>query len=284
MREAAGLSVAFAESHPGDAAQVLEALSLVDTAAFLGALPPKTAAAVARKLPAEYAARVLEILDPDIAAPVVDALGPQSASAVLTRTAHATQAALLERVPVATAVALRLLVGYPPETAGARMDPWTPMLASTLTIAEATEELRRSESELGEVVFVVASDRRVAGWVQLGDLLRASPRDSLERVMRKPAPAVSVLTPLSSLANHPFWNDHHAVAVVERDNRLVGALKRAAVVAENSARNPALRSAAGAMVLVAGSYWQSASALMQLAVSLLPAIPPVGTGKKRDGG
>ncbi|MFZ5558809.1 MAG: magnesium transporter MgtE N-terminal domain-containing protein [Pseudomonadota bacterium] len=284
MRERHGLSQAFAENHPADAAQVLEALPVAGTAAFLGALPAKTAAAVARRLPPDYAAHVLETLDPETAAGLVDALGPQAASAALTRAAPATQALLLERVPVATAVAVRLLVGYPQDTAGARMDPWTPMLPAHLTVAEATAELKDFDGELGEVVFVVTPDHRLLGWVGLGHLLRASPHDTLDRVMKKPAPAVSALTPLSSLVHHAHWNEHHLIAVVERDNRLVGALKQAAVANASPGPGASAQGAADAMALVATTYWQSAAALMQLAVSLLPAVPPVGGKGRRDGG
>ncbi len=284
MREAAGLSVAFAEAHPADAAQVLEGLLVADTAAFLAALPAKSAAAVARRLPPDYAAHVLESVDAEAAARLVDALGPQAAAAALTRAAPGVQAAVLERVPVATAVAVRLLVGYPQEAAGARMDPWTPMLAAHLTVAEALEELKRFDGELGETVFVVNGEHRLLGWVPLGELLRASPRDALERVMRKPAPAVSALTPLSSLAEHPHWQEHRLIAVVERDNRLVGALPQSAVASGGAPRGAAAQGAADAMTLVATSYWQSAAALMQLAVSLLPAVPPIGGKERGDGG
>jgi len=45
MPEVRGLSAAFAESHPLDAARVLEALSAEDTAAFVDALAPRVAAA-----------------------------------------------------------------------------------------------------------------------------------------------------------------------------------------------------------------------------------------------
>jgi magnesium transporter len=284
MRESNRLSLAFAESHPADAAQVLAALPVADSTAFLGALPAKTAAALARRLPPDYAAHVLERLEPEPAARLVEALGPQAAAAALTRAAPGTQAAMLNAVPVATAVALRLLVGYPEDTAGARMDPWTPMLPAHLTVAEAVDELKGFDGELGSVVFVVAAERRLVGWVGLAELLRASPRDSLERVMKKAAPAVSALTPLASLVHHPRWSEHHLLAVVERDDRLVGALKHAAVADAVNGGDGGARGAADAMTLMAASYWQSAAALMQLAVSLLPAVPPVDGGERRDGG
>lgn len=282
MPEAGALSLAFVEAHPGDAAQVLEALPVADTAAFLGALPARTAAAVARRLPPDYAAHLLERLAPERAAALVEALGPQSAASVLTRAEPATRAAVLDAVPVATAVALRLLVGYPPDTAGARMDPWTPMLPAHLTVAEALDELRRFDGELAGVVFVVSAERRLLGWAGLGELLRAAPRDALERVMSRPVPAVAALTPLASLRHHPQWDDHHVLAVVERDDRLVGALRQSALSTADGA-SAAGRGGADAMALVATSYWQSAAALMQLAVSLLPAVPRVDGKGRADG-
>lgn len=284
MPDANGLSLAFAEAHPADAAQVLAALPVADSAAFLGALPAKVAAAVARRLPPDFAAHVLERLEPEPAARLLEALGPQAAAAALTRAAPGTQAAMLNAVPVATAVALRLLVGYPENTAGARMDPWTPTVPVHLSAGEAIEELRRFDGELGSAVFVVTGERRLLGWAGLGELLRAPPREGIERLMKRPAPAVSVLTPLASLAQHPRWSEHHLLAVVERDDRLVGALKHSAVTDAVGAAGAGGQGAVDAVTLVAASYWHSAAALMQLAVSLLPAVPPVDGGERRDGG
>lgn len=277
-RESRGLSEAFVAAHPAEAAQVLESLPSMETAAFLAELPVKITAAVVKRMAPPYSARCAEALDESTLMALAQVLGPQPTAALLTHLPPERQARALERLPVAVAVAVRLLIGYPRDTAGAWMEPWPLALAPDTPAEEAAEQLRRFEGAPHDVVFVVEAEWRVVGVVTAVALLRARPREPLSHLMRQPAPSVPALAPAASLRDHPAWHDLPVLAVVERQDRLVGALQREALQrAISQARPPETARAAGETMTALGSaYWQSVAALAQLAVSVLPSVNRVG--------
>lgn len=278
MRETRGLSEVFAANHPAEAAQVLETLPTTETATFLAELPVKVAAAVVRRMAPPYSARCAEEFDESTLMALAEVLGPQPTAALLTHLPAERQARALDRLPVAVAVAVRLLIGYPRDTAGAWMEPWPLALAPDTPVQDATEQLRRFEGAVHDLVFVVDGDWRVSGVVTAAALLRAAPREPLSRIMHQPAPRVPALTPISSMRDHPGWHDVPALAVVERHDRLVGALHRQGLAAALAEARPRGASQVPGETLAAlgSAYWQSVSALAQVAVSLLPSVRSVG--------
>lgn len=273
MPEIRGLSTAFAESHPLDAARVLEALPVEDTAAFMDALTPRVAAPILRQLSPPYGARVAGLLDESHAAEVIQHMGPQPAAQLVQHMKMDRQAKLLARLPVGTSIAIRLLVGYPRGTCGAYMDPWPLALAPNMTVAEALEQIRKFEGELGDTLFVSNGQRRLCGVVSLGELLRAPAREELSVVMRPAAHTVSALASVTVAAGHPGWDEAHMLAVVERENRLVGALHRRALSAALAA--PIARMQPSAASGIFAAYWQTVSAVTEIAVAALPSVPPI---------
>lgn len=276
MPEPRPLSVAFVEAHPVEAAQVLEGLPAPESAAYLASLAARVAATLVKNMAPKYAARCAEALPAAELVAVVEALGPQPAAALLQHLERDRQAKVLESLPVGTAVAVRLLIGYPYDTAGSCMDPWALALPAEMGAADALEELKRFDGDAGDVVFVVGAERRLLGVVSVGVLLRSPPREVLSRIMRQPAPSVSALTPLAATRGHPAWTEMSALAVVERQGRLVGALRRPVLEAALS-RQHALLETAGSDSLagLGGAYWQTLATLAQLAVSMLPPVKPI---------
>lgn len=281
MPEPRRLSVAFVEGHPAEAAHVLEGLPAAESAAYLGSLSARIAAALMKNLSPKYAAGCAEAMPVADLAKVVEALGPQPAATLLQHLTRERQVQVLESLPVGAAVAVRLLIGYPQDTAGSCMDPWPIALPAEAAVADALEELKRSEGDALDVVFVVGAERRLLGVVGVGALLRSPPREVLSRIMRQPAPSVSALTPLGAVRRHPGWAAAPALAVVERQERLVGAL-RLPVLEAALTRQHALLETAGSKTLagLGGAYWQTLATLAQLAVSLLPPVKPLESNKE----
>lgn len=280
MPEAKGLSVAFVEGHPAESARVLESLSPSDSAEFLAAVSPRLAAPVLRHLAPAICAKVLEQLDDALIVPLLEAMGFQEVSQLLQRVPGERQTRLLGRLPVATAIAVRLLIGYPKGTCGAAMDPSPLVLPPELTVAEALEQLRQFEGELGDCVFVCDSQRRLVGVIALGELVRAAPRAALSSVMLMPQHSLSALASVASTVRHPGWDHFHVLPVVERENRLVGAARRDVLSRQRSEANaqtsPPLTAGA------AGAYWQTISVLTEGVIRALPPVTPLGKARRSD--
>jgi magnesium transporter len=275
-----GLTLAFVEGHPADAARVLEGLPAPESAAFVARLPARLGALLLRHMAPLYGGRLLALLDEKTALALVERLSLQEAAGLLQQLSSERQARLLQALPVATAVALRLLIGYPRSTCGAAMDPWPPAASPGTLAEEALAQVRAFDGDPGDALFVVNGQRRLLGVVPLAVLVKATPRDTLMKLMRPPVHAVSALATLSSVAQHSGWAEFHALPVVERDNRLVGRLHRSAV---NPTRQPPLEAAEGHPGAgLAAAYWQVLAALAQIVVGVLPAIRPIDGTRNSD--
>jgi magnesium transporter len=280
MPEFNGLSTAFAESHPAEAARVLETLSAPDTAEFVAALAPRRAAPILRHMGPPYAARVIAMLEEGRVTAVIQLMGPQAAARVVQQLPNDRQLQLLARLPVGTSIAIRLLVGYPRGTCGAYMDPWPLALAPDMAAAEALEQIRKFDGDLGDCLFISNGQRRLVGVLSLGDLVRAGSREPLSAIMRPAAHTVSALASASLIAADPGWDEFHALPVVERENRLVGALHRRALSEALAA--PAARYQPNVTSGVFAAYWQVVSALAEVAIGALPPVPPVTEERKNN--
>jgi magnesium transporter len=280
MAEVNGLSIAFAESHPADAARVLAALAPGDTAEFVAALPPPLAVPILRHLGPPYCARVFALFEDARVAALVQAMGPQTAAPVLQQFPPARQQQILGDIPVATSIAIRLLVGYPRGTCGAAMDPWPPVFAPDLIVADVLQEIRLFQGELGDCLFIANGERRLRGVVPVGQLVRAGAREPLSAVMLAPAHVVSALASVGTVAGHPGWDLFHVLPVVEREDRLVGALTRRALLA--ALAGPAAQSQANAVSGAFGAYWHALSALTEIVVGALPPVPAVAEERRKD--
>jgi magnesium transporter len=276
MREVDGLSRVFVESHVAEAARVLEGLAPADTAQFIAALAPSLAASALRHMNPAYCAKLFEQFEDGPATELIRIIGSQAAARILEQLPGERHGQLLALLPVATAVAIRVLIGYPAGTCGASMSPWSLVLTPEMPVARALEEIRRFDGEIGDCVFVTDEPGRLLGIASLPALVRAEPDAELSAVMIAPEHALSALTNVSAVANHPGWNDFHVLPVVERENRLVGALYRHALDGRPAGREPDL---AGG---VAGAYWKTVSVLTQVVVGALPPVTPVARARRND--
>jgi Mg/Co/Ni transporter MgtE len=275
-----GLSVSFVEGHPAEAARVLEGLSVPDSAEFLAELAPRCAVPVLRHLRPALCTKLFEHFDDDQMGRFLKVMGAQEVAQLIQRVSAERQTRLLSRLPVAVAVPVRMLIGYPKGTCGAVMDPSPLALSPEATVTEGMEQVRQFEGEPGDCVFVCDSQRRLLGVVGLAQLMRAAPRSAVSDVMWMPEHTVPALASVASIARHEGWESFRVLPVVERENRLVGAVHRQVLRSELAGgmapADPPLATGA------AGAYWQTLAALTEGVVRVLPPVPPVGRTRRND--
>ena len=280
MAEVNGLSVAFVEGHPAEAARVLEGLAVADSAEFLAELAPRWAVPVLRHLRPALCTKLFEHLSDEQAGRFLQVMGAQEVAQLIQLVSAERQTRLLARLPVAVAVAVRMLIGYPKGTCGAIMDPSPLVLSLESTVTEGLEQVRQFDGDPGDCVFVCDSQRRLSGVVGLAQLVRAAPRTAVAGVMWAPEHTVPALASVASIARHEGWESFRVLPVVERENRLVGAVDRQ-ILRKQLAAGMALADpplATGA----AGAYWQTLAALTEGVIGALPAVPPVGRVRRKD--
>jgi len=278
------LSFAFLESHPAEAAKVLERLAPQSVSALVSEAPARLVAPVLRAMLPPFVARCLEPLPDEPVSGLLRSMGPQAGVAVLHYLTESRRNALLAQLPTGMGMAFRLLLGYPQDTVGAWMDPRVVVLAGDTPAEPALRRLREAQGEIDTVVFVVGAGQRLEGLVDLPDLLRAPPGQLLARSMRPIRFTLPARGSIHGVADHAGWDDFQLLPVVERDDRFVGALDRG-VMARAVMRNRQVQPQAGfsdVFANLAGGYWLGVSSLIQLAVEMLPVAAPLPDGDTHE--
>ena len=278
------LSFAFLESHPADAARVLERIAPQNVAALLSDAPVRLAAPVLRVMLPPFVARCLEPLGDALVSSLLRAMGPQAGVAVLHYLPEGRRMALLAQLPTAMAMAFRLLLGYPQDTVGAWMDPRVVVLAADTLVDAALNRLREAQGELDTVVFVIGAGQRLLGLADLPDMLRAQSDMPLSKLMRGVPFTLPARSSIHGVAEHEGWDDFQILPVVERDQRFVGALDRG-VMARALSRERRAQAPAGyddVLANLAGGYWLGVSSLIELLVDMLPVAAPLAHGETHE--
>lgn len=272
MASSEELTYAFLETHPADAARVLERLAPASAAALLQSTPLRLASPVLRQMLPLAGARCLERLTDTETVGLLRGIGAQPGVALLRYFGAERRAKLLVQLPTALTIAYELLLGYPEGAVGGWMDPRALALPADMTAGESLERVRLADDELVADPYVIDRNQRLLGYVELADLLRAGAATPLTRLVRPSPHRLPAQALLAGLREHPGWHTTSTLPVVERDDRLVGALthatlQRALSMEQNT---PAVNVAEDTLVGIASAYWFGISALIHAIVSLLP--------------
>jgi len=272
MASSEELTYAFMEAHPADSARVIERLAPATAAALLRSAPLRLAAPVLRQMLPLAGARCVELMEDGDAAGLLRGVGAQFGVALLRYFGTARRGRLLAQLPSALIIAYELLLGYPEGTVGAWMDPRPLAFPSDMSAGEALDRVRSADETLIADPYVIDRNQRLLGYVELAELLRASSSITLARLARPCTLRLPAQALIAALPEHPAWHDASALPIVERGDRLVGALTHAALLrALSSERNtPAPSRARDALAGIAGAYWFGVSALIEAVVGLLP--------------
>ncbi|MBK5106374.1 MAG: magnesium transporter, partial [Burkholderiales bacterium] len=216
--------------------------------------------------------RCLERLADADAVGLLRGVGAQAGVALLRYFSTERRTGLLAQLPTALTIAFELLLGYPEGAVGAWMDPRALALPADMTVGESLERVRRADESLIADPYVIDRNQRLLGYVELADLLRANSAATLARLVRPSPHRLPAQALLTGLPEHPAWHEASTLPVVERGERLVGALTHAALQRALSLERsvPATRGAQDSLAGIAGAYWFGVSALIQALVGLLP--------------
>ena len=277
MAEIENLTLSYLDAHPSEAARVLERMPSQDSAALFSRVPARSGApALAAMLPSS-AARMIALLDDPTAFAMLATVGTQTAVAILRLTAQPRRTQLLSGLPTATAIAARLMLGYPEDSVGAWIDPDVITLPPETRAGEALARVRAGEETIVDPLYVIGTDQRLLGIVELSKTLRAPEGVTLEGLMSPPLAVLSAITPLTSAATQRGWERSSVLPAVERDGRLIGVLRRG-TLARALVRGRLPSQAAGEPPLsgiIARGYWDAVSGLAEAMVSSLPPAKAV---------
>lgn len=216
---------AFAAAHPEEVARFIERLPPEGAAEVLGALDAESAANVLSRAVPLIAAHSLARLDEKSGGEILEAAHPTLAADLLFRLDNATRTRLLESVTPARAADLTKMTQYGPRCAGGRLDPRAPALPETLSVSEVLERLRAYPAGVMHYVYAIDADRRLTGVLNMRELMLAPTEAPFGTVITRNPEALFAHDPLDVIVRHAGWKRNHALPVIDRNRRFLGALR-----------------------------------------------------------
>jgi magnesium transporter len=226
----AALRREYVRLYPREAARLLEDRPVEEIADVLASEPAPRAAAVFGSLSPETAARTLESLGDDAFRGLVATSDPDRLAPLLARFPPEERGRRLRLLPPALAGELRQILSYPPDSAGALMDPRATTFLPATRVDAALARLRaRRERELGRV-FLVDDDRRLVGSLALEDLAVAPPDRRLDELARGDPAAVAATATVEEVMER-LQGVGQDLPVVDFEGRLVGVVRQGRLLA-----------------------------------------------------
>jgi magnesium transporter len=270
----------FMDEHPSDAARILERFPADEAAALLGEIPAQSAGEVLRRMSAFGASTAIAAMDPKPAATLVAQIPLQDASSLLRRLEPDVRDSVVSAMPDEMRENIGRLLRYPEGTAGALMDPFVLVLPEDLTVGEALSRTRRRARHVYFYVYVTDRSHRLAGVLDLRELLLADASDTLASVMRADLTKVRADTDIATIEAHPGWQEYDALPVVDEHGVFVGAIRHR-VVRRMQSGDVRSGAAGETMLSLAELYWIGIGGMLR---GLTGAVATEGAAGARNHG
>lgn len=258
---------------PEQARDLMEEFHPQDVSECIEELDDELAARALRVFPLDYGAQVFQRLDDDRQVDIAKVLGIDSTVRLVTemdaddavdffaKLPEETVAKLLARlkkVDPEVAQDVQELTRWPENTAGGLMNNWFVEVPEDATVDDAITELRAEAAEGVEVldiIFVLDTTGRVAGFVTLRLLLMSKPQMLVADIMHKNMVSVPPDMDQEEVARTFARYDLNALPVIDQEGRILGVITSDDVidVVEEEAEEDAQRM--GAMAPIDTTYF-----------------------------
>jgi CBS domain-containing protein len=217
--------------HPVEMAEAIRKLPLSRRRLLAAAFEDDRLADLLEELSEEEQVRIVEDLDLDKAARVLDEMEADDAADLLGELSAVRRDELLGAMDPDEAAPVRRLLTYRPDTAGGLMNPEPVVLGPQATVAEALARIRDHDLPvaLATQVFVCQPPTetptgRFLGVAHFQRLLREAPSKALARCLDDEPVTVNSGASDRQVAQHLAAYDVMAIAVLDDQGRLLGAV------------------------------------------------------------
>lgn len=220
----------FLLQHPAQAADALDGLSKSAAVEVLAAHHADAVATVWRHLSPARIDEVVPELPDKLLKQVLQILDPSLLAVSLLRISSESRDRCLALLPRRVAAEVRRLMDYPPGSAGRVMDSRVPSFRGEITAGATLDQLRQHKPRDLRQLFIVDSDRKLTGTVDIQDLLISEPQDTLAELARTPSATVSPFDDREEVAER--LRDFHldVLPVVDINDHLIGAIRHDALL------------------------------------------------------
>ena len=214
----------FEELHPADIAEIINHAPASAHNKLFELIPDDIKPDVLAELDDQAEADILEELTDEEISDIVEEMAPDDAADVLGELENDQREEILELMENEESEEVRELLQYDEETAGGIMTTDFVSVRASMTAQEAIEYI--GSLELDEPVYyayVVDAEGRLAGWIQLWELLKQGNRSqTMEDLAEKETISVHTDADQEEAARVASKYDLSALPVLDWQNKLVG--------------------------------------------------------------
>ncbi len=217
----------FFETDAVAAARGLETMDEAEALSVLMALPPPLSAQAFRYLPVRQASVLLKDVSPELFKQIVERLDAQQGAAILLNLPDHIRKSFIDHLSEKKKREIQELLTYPKDSAGRLMTTEFLAFHTEVRVKEAIQKIRSlaHRKALVSYAYVVDMENRLAGVINMRDLMLASPDAALESIMRKDVFAVNCFLDREEVANELSRRRFFAAPVVDDEHRLLGVVK-----------------------------------------------------------
>ena len=225
MNSAQELSIGFLKVHPEGAALVLEAIDPEDAAAYLKEVPDTIGGRALTLIQPLVAAAILSNLTRKKSADILLTMDVQGRSRVLRLLDDNLTKSIMSQMPKGAARDLLRFLNYPEGSVGAWMSSDVAVFDKSVSVRDCIAKLRSLPGEIKSLVFIVDSQHRLHGAVDLADLLVAADDTGIDTLVDTGIRRLSPYARLSSAVALTAWDAALLLPVVDTKGKLLGALR-----------------------------------------------------------
>ncbi len=212
----------IADTYPADVAVMLHHLPRDDARALFGWLSPEVASDVLPELDDDFRAAILDVYPADHIRVLLDDMDSDDAADVLADLPPEVAETVLSGLEDASEV--QELLEYAEDTAGGIMGTDFVAVPDTLTVGEATEEVRTNAERIEPIfgVYVVDAEGRLVGIASLKSLLLSRANEPVTSIIEPDVMSVTPEVDQEDVARLMERYDLVVLPVVDPGGRLVG--------------------------------------------------------------
>lgn len=225
------LTDAYIEQFPQEVMEALELAPVPEIVQLLQTQPPERVARILRGLSTALATTALLQLKPGRVQQILAAMEPVGAALLLGSVDETSRQSLLAMLDTGLARELQDIMSYPDGSAGRLMQPRATSIPARLTVRQVLNRLRQVPARDTAVLVVTDDSGKLAGLVDLGDVVHADPGTRLQELLQITSPVrVNALTPREEIVDLFTNNRLRLLPVVDLEDRLLGVISQSTVI------------------------------------------------------
>ena len=220
------LVLTFIQQHPEAAARELELQPQEVAAELVSALPLKQARQLITHMLPPYVARLCIHWSLDKAAGLMADFNANQAAAILRCIEKPRRDELVSVLPEKISTLCRLLMSYSEDTVGAWMIADLIVLPSTCRVGEALKRFSSAGDGVRVAELLIVNEtQHLIGTISVQALLQAKDEAPISHLILPAPPVLHARTSLVAACRHEGWQKNDTLAVLNRNQQLIGILR-----------------------------------------------------------